>query len=86
MYLPDAIDLPKDPKQWFVNVIAAVVGTHFKQWVAQQVEERNALMCEKNEVMIAMDPDMASRFSASTHVSRKFRRSSRPTDLIESFL
>ena len=86
MYLPDDIDLPKIPKQWLVNVIAAVVGTHFKQWVAQQVEERNALMCEKNEVMIAMDPDMASRFSASTHVSRKYRRSARPTDLVESFL
>ena len=29
-YLPDEIDLAKTPKQWLVNVIAAVLGTPFK--------------------------------------------------------
>ena len=29
-------------------------------------------MCAKKEMMIAMDPDMAAAFNASTHVSRKF--------------
>ena len=29
-------------------------------------------MAEKKEVMISMDPMMASKFSASTHVSRKY--------------
>ena len=74
MYFPDEIDMPKVPKQWLVNVIAAVLGEQFKDWVNLQVQERNALMCEKKEVMIAMDPDMAARFEASTHVSRKYRR------------
>ena len=73
MYLPDDIDLPKVPKQWLVNVFAAVLGEGFKKWVVQQVEERNALMCEKKEVMIAMDPNMAAKFDASTHVSCKYR-------------
>ena len=29
-------------------------------------------MAEKREIMIAMDPAMAARFQASTHVSRKY--------------
>ena len=33
-YLPDDIDLPKVPKQWIVNVCAAVGGESFKEWVA----------------------------------------------------
>ena len=56
-----------------MNVCAAVVGQPFKMWVHEQVEERNALMAEKREVMIAMDPQMAAKFQASTHVSRKYQ-------------
>ena len=44
------------PKQWIVNVCAAVLGEVFKMWVQEQVEDRNALMAEKKEIMIAMDP------------------------------
>ena len=44
LYLPDELDLPKIPKQWIVNVCAAVLGDSFKQWVYEQVEERNVLM------------------------------------------
>lgn len=33
-YLPDEVDLPKVPKQWIVNVLAAVIGQPFKDWVA----------------------------------------------------
>ena len=70
-YLPDEVDLPKIPKQWIVNVCAAVLGDVFKAWVAEQVEDRNALMAEKKEIMIAMDPRMVAKFTASTHVSCK---------------
>ena len=35
MYLPDEVDLPKVPKQWIVNVCAAVHGTQFKEWVSE---------------------------------------------------
>ena len=71
-YLPDPEDLPKVPKQWIVNVCAAVIGDDFRAWVAQQIEERNSLMAEKKEIMIQMDPVMAAKFSASTHVSCKY--------------
>ena len=71
-YLPDQPDLAKVPKQWIVNVCAAVLGQDFKEWVTEQIEERNAIMAEKKEVMISMDPLMASKFEQSTHFSRKF--------------
>ena len=71
-FLPDDIDLEKVPKQWIVNVCAVILGSEFKAWVSHQVEERNAVMCAKKEMMISMDPDMAAKFQASTHVSRKY--------------
>ena len=64
-------DIEKIPKQWIVNVCASVIGSDFKEWVAEQVEERNALMAEKKEIMISMDPVMAEKFATSTHISRK---------------
>ena len=33
LYLPDQPDLRKVPKQWIVNVCAAVLGEDFKHWV-----------------------------------------------------
>ena len=73
-YLPDEPDLPKVPKQWIMNVCSAVIGKDFKDWVAAQIEERNAIMAEKKEIMISMDPVMAAKFEASTHFSRKYER------------
>ena len=73
-FLPDGIDLPKVPKQWIVNVCAVVIGPAFKDWVVDQMEERNALMAKKKDVMIEMDSMMAAKFDASTHVSRKYLR------------
>ena len=70
-YLPDDVDLPKVPKQWIVNVYAAVIGEPFDAWVDEQIQERNVYMQEKREMMIHMDPDMAAKFNTSTHVSRK---------------
>ena len=70
-YLPDDQDLPKTPKQWIVNVCAAVVGQPFKQWVGAQVEDRNEQMADKRDMMISVDPMIAAKFHASTHISRK---------------
>ena len=62
MYLPDYPDLRNLPKQWICNVCAAVMGHPFKDWVSDQVEDRNAIMAKKKEIMIAMDPQMAAKF------------------------
>ena len=55
-----------------MNVCSAVIGRDFKDWVSAQIEERNAIMAEKKEIMISMDPVMAAKFEASTHFSRKY--------------
>ena len=73
-YMPDDPDLPKTPKQWIINVCAIVIGKPFKTWVKDQVEERNAIMAKKKDVMIEMDTMMAAKFEASTHFSRKYLR------------
>ena len=70
-YFPDQPDLSKVPRQWIVNVMAAVIGTPFRDWVAACIEERNAEMNKKRDEMVAMDPDIAAAFQSSTHVSCK---------------
>ena len=67
----DGPDPPKVPKQWLVNICAAVLKDVFKDWVTEQVEDRNAYMADKKEVMIAMDQQMAAKFAASSHFSSK---------------
>ena len=59
-----------------MNICAAGIGSDFKDWVSEQIEDRNALMAEKKEIIISMDPHMAAKFAASSHVSRKLDPSS----------
>ena len=70
-YLPDEPDLAKIPKQWVVDICAAIMGLEFREWVEDCKEERNEAMNQKREMMMEMDPDMAAKFKASSHVSRK---------------
>ena len=71
-YLPDDCDIEKLPKQWLCNICAAVLGSAFRQWVSLRIEARNAEMAETRDMMIHMDPMMAAKFEASTHVSCKY--------------
>ena len=77
-FLPDDIDIAKTPKQWIVNVCAAVINQPFKDWVGEQVEDRNQHMAEKRDMMISMDPVMAEKFQNSTHISRKYSTTTQP--------
>ena len=56
LYLPDAPDMPKTPKQWICDICAAVVGQPFRDWVKQQMEDRNATFARKNQMFIGCDP------------------------------
>ena len=58
-YFPDHPDLGKCPRQWIVNVCAAIIGQDFRDWVSSRIEERNAEMNRKRDEMVAMDPDIA---------------------------
>ena len=40
-YMPEDVDLPKMPRQWIINVCAADIGTPFKNWVLDKIEEHS---------------------------------------------
>ena len=72
MYLPDDEDeLAKLPRQWIINICVTVLGDRFKDWVLDLCEERNLDRQNKKNLMIEMDPAMATKFKASSHVSSK---------------
>ena len=73
-YFPDDQEVPKLGKEWICNVCATVLQDTFSGWVKQQVELRNALVTEKRNLMIAMDPEIAAAFHSSTKVSRKYQQ------------
>ena len=69
MYLPDEKEIPKVPKQWLANVCHTVLKDTFKNWVKEQVAERNKKLAVDKGCMIELDPEIAEAFHASTKVS-----------------
>ena len=65
-YFPDQKDVAKLPRQWVVNVVNTVVGTPFSDWVKEQIDARNQKLASDHNLMIALDPDIAAAFRAST--------------------
>ena len=59
-------------KQWISNVCSTLLQGLFSGWVRNQIEERNAGVTKKKNLMISMDPEVAAAFRASTKVSRKY--------------
>ena len=72
-YYPEAREIDKVPKQWLVNIAAAVVGRPFEDWVDQKVNERNEKVAVEKDVMIDVDPLIAQCISESNAVSRKYQ-------------
>ena len=70
-YLPDARDRHKLPRQWVINVFNTVVGKPFSSWVADVIQERNAQLAVKQDLMIAMDAEIAEVFQQSKSFSSK---------------
>ena len=64
-------EIKKLPRQYIANVIYSIVGDPFKQWVQFRVEARNNKVAEEGEMMIEMDPDIATIFQKSNAVSGK---------------
>ena len=56
-------------KQWIVNVVYAIVGPAFAAWLKSMVEERNAAIAAKRDMLVNMDPLIAQKLSESNHVS-----------------
>ena len=72
LYLPEERDMHKLPRQWVINVIYSLCGDNFRQWVSQQVKDRNDRLAEKRDLMIDLDPDIAAAFSNSAYISSKY--------------
>ena len=62
----------KLPRQWIINVIYSLLGDDFREWVSQQVKDRNEQLAEKRDLMIDLDPDIAAAFSNSAYISSKY--------------
>ena len=71
-YMPDEVDLPKVPRQWLINVMAAVIGQDFKNWVYDKIDERNVDMVYKGNNQIAVSQKVFQRLEGATQVSSKF--------------
>ena len=71
-YMPDPQEIHKVSKEWICNVCATVLGGLFSGWVKNRIETRNEVVTKKKNIMIAMDPEVAAAFHASTKVSRKY--------------
>ena len=71
-YYPVDSEIHRLPKQWLVNVAYAVLGDLFSSWVKEQVEERNAKVAEKGNLMIELDAEIHQAFLQSSAVSRKY--------------
>ena len=68
-FYPDESEIYKLPKQWIANVAYSILGETFSQWVKEQIDERNARVAEKGDLMIEMDPDVHAAFMDSTAIS-----------------
>ena len=68
-YFPDGKEIWKCPKFWLADIGFTVVGEPFGRWVKAQIETRNQAVASKGNLNIAMDPDVAAAFAASTAVS-----------------
>ena len=73
-YFPEPVEMKKLPKQWIANVGYSILGDTFSSWVKQQIEERNDKLQVKGSLHIAIDPEVAAAFEASTAVSCKYHR------------
>ena len=53
-------------------MIHTLVGKPFRQWIDAKLEERNAELTEKKEMIIELDPEIEALFKQSTSVSGRF--------------
>lgn len=80
-YVAVAMALPSEPREvlklprdYVANIIHTLVGDPFVVWVQAQIEARNAKIASERDMMIDLDPQIASLFNSSTAVSGRFTR------------
>ena len=68
---PKTRELNKLPRNFIVCVAATVVGEDFYRFIRNAINERNAQVTREKNLEIAINPQLAEAFHASTAVSRK---------------
>ena len=61
-YLPDERDMGRLPRKWICNVVYTVVGQPFRTWVSDKIRKRNDAIAGKRDLLIDLDPRIASAF------------------------
>ena len=69
VYLPVEKEIAHLPKQFLVNLIYANLGQAFANWIQQRINERNAEIASKRDMLINVDPIIANAFQGTTHIS-----------------
>ena len=70
-YLCDERDLPKFPRAYLCNLINAIVGPEFRNWVQKRINDRNEILAEEKGNNIEFDPEIEKALNKSTYVSSK---------------
>ena len=55
--------------QWLLNVAYTVIGADFAEWIRARVDFRNESLTDRNDMNIAIDPEILSVIRASTAVA-----------------
>ena len=55
--------------QWILNVSYTIIGNEFAQFVRQRIEERNESLADRQDLNVAIDPEILEVIRASTAVS-----------------
>ena len=55
--------------QWILNVCYTIIGEPFQQFVRERSDERNETLAEKQDLNIAIDPEILEVIKNSTAIS-----------------
>ena len=71
-YFPISKEICKLPKQFVLNVLYAVIGDSFSNYISLKVHARNEKVAAERDIMINVDPELAAAFNNATHISCKY--------------
>ena len=71
-YLPDDRDMGRLPRYFIMNLCYTIVGQPIKDWVSRGVHERNHQIAENRNLIINLDPAIATAFKQSVNISSKY--------------
>ena len=70
-FLPEDRDMHKVPRQWLINVAYTILGDPLRDWVKEEIVNRNEELAQKQNLLIEMDPEIARAFYSSVNISSK---------------